>query len=234
MLSSPDEAEIVDLLCRVLDPVGNYRREHIKPSTGKSSRKRKRKRRVAKSTQDAAPATDAEPAPPAPEVSSHITLGFNTTIRRLELLSAVSRPQSLGGEISAKSEDETGKSIRLLPSLSAVFICRTGLPPILTSSLPLLAATASSAFPKEPPIRLVPLSKAAEDKLAIALHQPKVGFVGLQADAPAAEILTTLVRDRIPPVDVPWLREASSSTYLPVKVRRTEVNVRPRKKKVEQ
>ena len=232
MLSSTDEADIVDLLCRVLDPVGNYRREHIKPSRGKSSRKRKR--RVAKSTQDAAPATDVKPAPPTPEISSHITLGFNATIRRLELLSAVSRPQSLGREIITEFEDETVESIQLLPFLSAVFICRTGLPPILTSSLPLLAATASSAFPKEPPIRLVPLDKAAEEKLAKALHQPKVGFVGLQSDVPAAEILTTLVRDRVQPVDVPWLREASSGTYLPVKVRGAEVNVRPRKKKAAQ
>ena len=224
MLSSNDEADIVELLCRLLEPIGIHRRAHVKPSKGKSSRKRKRK-----SSQGAASTVDAAPAPPTTTVSSHITLGFNTTIRLLESLSAASRPQSLGGASPEPSKDAAAKSIELMTPLSAVFVCHTGLPPLLTSSLPLLAATASLAFPKEPPIRLVPLGKIAGDRLAQALHQPTVRFVGLQSDTPAAESLLELVRERVQPVDVPWLKETSAGAYLPVKIRKTEVKVGPKK-----
>jgi ribonuclease P/MRP protein subunit POP3 len=228
LLSSNDEADIVDLLCRLLEPIGNYRREHIKPSRGKSSRKKKRKRIF---TQFAATATDAGPAAPMPDIFSHIALGFNTTIRHLESLSATSRPQSLRGPSLEGSKEAATKSVEPLAPLSAVFVCLTGLPPILTSSLPLLTATASLAFPEEPPILLVPLRKIAGDKMAQALHQPKVGFVALQSDIPTAGNLIDLVRNRVQLVDVPWLKEASSGTYLPVKVRQTEVKVGPKKEK---
>jgi hypothetical protein len=130
------------------------------------------------------------------------------TIRHLESLSAISRPQPLGGPTLEQS-----KSIGQLAPLSAVFVCRAGLPPILTSSLPLLTATASLAFPEEPPTRLIHLGKTAGDRLAQVLHQPTVGFIGLRSDTAITKNLIALVRDRIQPVDVPWLREAGSTTY---------------------
>jgi ribonuclease P/MRP protein subunit POP3 len=222
VLSSDDEADIVDHLSRLLEPIGNYRRDHIKPSKGKSCRKRNRKRRL---TQDAPIVADSRPVPPTPDIFDHITLGLNTTVRHLESLSAISKPQSVGRASIDVSEDAAVKAVEPLGPLSAVFVCRTGLPLILTSSLPLLAATASLAFPEEPPIRLVPLGKKAGEKLARILHQPKVGFIGLQSDASRAGNIIDLVRDRVQPVDVPWLKEASSGTYLPVKVRQTVVKV---------
>lgn len=214
VLSSQDEADIVDLLCQLLEPIGQHRREYLKPSRGSSSRKRKRKA-----------VQHATPTPPTPAISSHITLGFNTTIRHLESLSAISRPQPLGGPTLEQS-----KSIGQLAPLSAVFVCRAGLPSILTSSLPLLTATASLAFPEEPPTRLIQLGKIAGNRLAQALHQPTVGFIGLRSDTAIAKNLIALVRDRVQPVDVPWLREAVSTTYLPVKIKQTEVQVGPKKK----
>ena len=219
-MSSQDEADVVDLLCQLLEPIGQHRREYLKPSRGSSSRKRKRK-----AAQHATTSTDTTPTPPNPAISSHITLGFNTTIRHLESLSAISRPQPLGGP-----NLEQSKSIGQLAPLSAVFVCRAGLPPILTSSLPLLTATASLAFPEEPPTRLIHLGKIAGDRLAQSLHQPTVGFIGLRSDTAIAKNLIALVRDRVQPVDVPWLREAGSTTYLPVKIKQTEAQVGPKKR----
>jgi ribonuclease P/MRP protein subunit POP3 len=217
VLTSQDEADIVDLLCRQLETVGNYRRENIKPSKGKSSRRRKRRL-----MQDGAATTHSRTAPPLPDIFSYITLGFNTTVRHLESLAAISRPPLLG--------EATLEQPKIAP-LSAVFVCRTGLPAILTSSLPLLAATASLAFPHESPIRLVPLGKAAGDKLAQTLHQPRVGFIGLLSHTSAAENLIGLVRTRVQPVDIPWLKETNSGAYLPVKVRQTKIKVGPKKEK---
>lgn len=225
MLSSSNEADIADLLCKLLEPVGNFRREHIKPSKGNSSRKRKRN--LAKA---AVAGNDFKTAPP-PEIFSHITLGFNSTVRHLESLSEFSKPLSLVETSLEASRDVSAGSVDQLSPLSAVFVCLTGLPPILTSSLPLLAATASLASIEEPPILLVPLGKVAGEKLAQAVHQPRVGFVGLLSDTSTAENLMDLVRTHVQPVGVPWLKEADSGTYLPAKIRQTEVKVGLKKEK---
>jgi ribonuclease P/MRP protein subunit POP3 len=226
VLTSQDEADIVDLLCRQLETVGNYRRENIKPSKGKSSRRRKRRL-----MQDGAATTHSRTAPPLPDIFSYITLGFNTTVRHLESLAAISRPPLLGEATLEQPKYAAAQPVEQIAPLSAVFVCRTGLPAILTSSLPLLAATASLAFPHESPIRLVPLGKAAGDKLAQTLHQPRVGFIGLLSHTSAAENLIGLVRTRVQPVDIPWLKETNSGAYLPVKVRQTKIKVGPKKEK---
>jgi len=79
---------------------------------------------------------------------------------------------------------------------------------------------------------LIPLGEEAGNKIAHAVHQPKVGFVGLQLDAPGAMGLIDLLRTNIQAVDVPWLRESCSPTYLPVKVKQTAVKVGQKKEKV--
>jgi len=217
----------VELLCRLLDPVGQHRKEHIKPSKGKRSRKRKRQ-----SAEKDAASVAVVAIPPAPEITSYLTLGFNTTVRYLENLSVASRPQTLTntGIQASKETSETSRSPRM--PLAAVFVCRTNLPPILTSVLPLLTETASLAYPQEQPIRLISLSEKAEARLAQALHQPKVGFIGLQSNAPGARGLIELVRDSIEPVDVPWLKEAGSAKYMPPKVLKKNVKIGQKKQKI--
>jgi hypothetical protein len=73
------------------------------------------------------------------------------------------------------------------------------------------------------------LGKVAGEKLAQTLHQPRVGFIGLLSETSAAENLMDLVRTRVKPVDIPWLKEACSGAYLPVKVRQTKIKIGPKK-----
>ena len=109
--------------------------------------------------------------------------------------------------------------------ISVVFVCRSTLPPMLTTSLPTLAATASLAFPYEPATRLVPLSAKAEARLAEVLRQPKVGFVGILSNAPKSKSLVDFVQETVDAIDVPWLRESSKGEYLPVKTQTVDVSV---------
>jgi len=215
VISQEDEQTILELLCRLLQPIGDYRRQHIRPSKGKRRNKRKRNEEEEHAT--GLNRMFAEEAVPRPQIQDYLTTGFNSIVRSLEATSQISRPVPISQHHSdiQKRPDETA-------ALSAVFVCRSILPRILLSSLPLLAATASLARPQSPPIRLVSLSDSAEVKLAQAMHQARVGFVGIREDAPDAKALLGFVRNAIDPVDVPWLDETASARYLPVQINSTE------------
>lgn len=95
-----------------------------------------------------------------------------------------------------------------------------------------MVATASLAQPQASPIRLVQLSGNAEEQLTAALRQPRVGFVGVQVDAPDAELLLAIVRAAIRPVQVPWLDGSQSPRYLPAQIEDVETSMglkKPRK-----
>ena len=115
-------------------------------------------------------------------------------------------------------------------NLAVVFVCRSVLPDPITASIPLLVATASLAQPQSPPIRLVQLSAKVESKLAEALHQPRVGFVGLRRDMPGADVLMAIVDNVIDPVRVPWLDSSENPQYLPVQIESTETSIGSKKK----
>ena len=224
--SPADEADIVALLCTLLEPIGAYRRQYTKHSKGRRPSSRKRKRT---STNQNPPAMPHQPTPPPPEISAHILVGFNTNVRFLESLAKRSKPRGFANSSSKSLPTPTMETHGNLVSLPVVFVCRDSLPSLLTASLPILAAAASSGLPEEPPVRLVPLRKESEEKLVQALNQPKAGFVGVMSSAPGSEGLVEIVRKRVGSVDVPWLQEVASGQYLPVDIRQTEVQRGPRR-----
>lgn len=142
-----------------------------------------------------------------PEVASHLTVGFNSTNRQLEE--------------EAQRFDQGDVSI-VSRRLAAVFVPRSDQAPILASHVPLLVHRASLATPASPATRLVNLSKGAEARLCAALHLPRVSFVGLFEDAPNATALIDLVRERVAPIEVPWLKAVSLGLYMPVEIKAIE------------
>jgi RNase P subunit Pop3 len=84
-----------------------------------------------------------------------------------------------------------------------------------------LVGGASARCATKSAIRLVGLPQDAEKRLAEALHQPRVGFVGLLESAPAAKALLDLVKDKVSPVDTPWAASDLNAQYLPVEVKTT-------------
>jgi len=92
----------------------------------------------------------------------------------------------------------------------------------LQEHLPQLAATASRANPDLPATRLVQLPKGCDGQLCQALRLQRVSFIGLLDGAPYFQPLIDLIREHIPEIEIPWLQEATRSTYLPVKIKAVE------------
>lgn len=193
------EESAVGLLELVLVPIGEYRRAQSKlPSV----RHRPKRRGGNPEVND-----NSAPETALPPIHSHLTIGFNSTVKSLESLVRTRCPGPKSGTPG------------LPPAILAiVFVCRSKLPSIMTSSLPVLVAAASLALPREQSIRLVSLSEGASIRLAQTLDQPRVGVIGVRGDAPATRELIEYVRAKIDCVDVPWLREDKHPSYLPVNV----------------
>lgn len=152
-------------------------------------------------------------------MQSHLTIGFNTTTRYLETLAQRLAPSKDSGQ-------GPNPDMVLGPKapLAAIFIPRSDRPSIMHSHLPLLTKTASLATPSSPPIRLVMLRKGAEERLGAALALPRVGLIGLIEGAPDSKGLIDFIRVCVSQVEVPWVQEAMTGQYLPVKVNEIETS----------
>ena len=208
MIAKDDEKRIIQHLVDLLRLIGDYRRRNVIPSKGKRSKNRKRT--------DGEPDNDEE----MPSIFNHLTIGFNSTVRSLETMSRRANPSILRNSIPSLQQAEEPSS-----NLSVVFVCRSVINDAVTSSIPLMIVTASLAEPQTPPVRLVQLSTNAANGLAKALYQPRVAFVGIQTDAPDVDVILSLVRAAVAPVQVPWLEAVTSARYLPVQIESTETRI---------
>ena len=155
-----------------------------------------------------------------PEIYDHLTIGFNATVRRLELVASSREPKILSDDTNTSAaQDDTATK------LSVVFVCRKSLPDTMTSSLPSLMAASSSAGERA---KLVDISTEAEELIARALHQPRVGVLGIEVATPGADALLRAVQDNIPAIEVPWLDQKMPPTYNSVKI---HTSVTPAKSK---
>lgn len=155
----------------------------------------------------------AEPAPLPPEIAASLSIGFNSTERRLEAAAQRAAPIAISNQGSSDARQTD------LKPLVAVFIDRSGCSPILYSHLPRLLAAASMASPSEPTIQLVTLPKGSTARLSIALHIPRVSILGLEQDAPHTRPLVQFLREHVPPIETPWLRIIQEGWYLPVAIK---------------
>lgn len=205
VLDPDEEAAILALLLPVLSPVGDHRRRHAK-------NKEKKKRPTSTVPEILSEHSGHSSSVPA-QIQDYLTVGFNSTTRKLQSLSAARTPTGL---YKAPSNGET---VRSAGQVAAVFVCRDSLPEIMTSSLPILISTAA---PRETRARLIEISPQAEAKVAHALGLPRVGMLGLEPGAPGTEALLGLVLEKTQVVDVPWLDLTSLPSYVAVQVERME------------
>ena len=155
-----------------------------------------------------------------PSICDHITVGLNSTTRHLERLSSPVIPilskDSIRGNTTTISETADTGVVHREHHLAIIFILQS-CSNIARAHLPILVRTASAAHAALPPTILVPLSVSAQAKLAEALGQPRVGMLGVMEEAPSAHTLIASVRERVPPIEVPWLEEAIAGRYLDMK-----------------
>ena len=160
-----------------------------------------------------------------PNIHEYITLGFNTTTRHLEALSRIPIVHNDARPVAAR-----------LPAarpVAAVFVPSHGHPTIVHDHLPMLCKTASLATPSSLPVRLVFLSKDAEERLASSLKIPRVGPIGLLEDAPGSAPLINYVREMVPALEVPWLHKMIAGIYIPVEIKaiHTTAPIEPKAKR---
>ncbi|EXJ89269.1 hypothetical protein A1O3_02335 [Capronia epimyces CBS 606.96] len=203
-VSADQEQAILRLLLPLLQPIGEFRRDYIPQSKGRG-----RAGKTHKTENGSVPEW-------MPELYNHLTIGFNSTVRRLESLAHTRKPAN----IALTTSNPPGKPEI---NLSVVFVCRQNLPDIMISSLPLLMATSA---PKSNRSKLVELTSQAEAKIALALQQPRVGVLGCEEGAPGAETLLRFVSEMVDAVDVSWLEQPGNPVYYPAKVKTTEVEAK--------
>jgi len=222
-----------------LSPIGQYRISHVPASTGKRSKKRKRK--DAKLAEE----SSALQRPPPPHILSSIVVGLNNITRVLEASSQrfptdVQDPEltSQGDSQSQVRQNEACSSTgqkRNTPDFPAitdrttspsshfsVIFVLSSLPPVLMEHLPQLVATSALAHPELPMTRLVQLRKDCGGRLCTALGLQRVSAIGILDGAPHSKSLLDIVREQVSVIRVPWLQEAKDNQYLPVKIRAVE------------
>lgn len=169
-------------------------------------------------------------SPPVPELSYHLLLGLASITRHLELLARTTRASGTYGSSSGRStaslfrpdnvgEADPEQAIKTkIQHLAAVFVCCSSQSPVFHAHLPQLVAAASLTRPLSQQTRLVRLPQGCESRLSLSLALPRVSFIGILEDAPHSKPLVHLVRDVVPVIEVPWLKEAQKAQYMPVKV----------------
>ncbi|KAL6702487.1 RNase P and RNase MRP subunit [Coniothyrium glycines] len=173
-----DQDIILELLCNLLQPIGDHRRIHSPPSKGK-----KRKRSTCRDA-----ATNATSRPSSPSISKHLLIGLNSVTRHLEARAAATAPPT--APISEKLESAHDNSAAKPLSFVVLTHPKPSLSPA-HAHLPTLVHLASKSSPSSSSssTRLVPLSTSSDVRLATALHIPRVGALAVFEDAPGAKAL---------------------------------------------
>ncbi|KAI1768828.1 hypothetical protein GGR53DRAFT_312506 [Hypoxylon sp. FL1150] len=195
-----DQETILELLCALLAPLGQYRSTHVHVSKGKRDRRRKRK--------VSGTSPNGLPPPPVPEIQSHIDVGLAAVTRSLQ------KAASEGWEVESNPERELPSAAPPAPPYAAIFVARSGQPSALNSHLPQMIAVASTSHPSQPPIRLVGLSKSYGDRLSESLGIPRVSCIGLRQNALNSKALVEFTRQHVPAIEIKWLDEARRAEYL--------------------
>ncbi|PTB67812.1 hypothetical protein BBK36DRAFT_1193868 [Trichoderma citrinoviride] len=211
VISIDDQDSILELLCQYayppphLKPPNTHRRLHIKPSKGKRAAKREKKTKM--KVDELSDSIKME-APPLPELSASVDIGFNSITKTL-------------GSLTQPS-DGTAHSTK---GYSMVFVARGSQSPAFNNHFPQMVAAASRNLPDKEKIRLVGFSKPCSERLGSVLGIPRVSSVAISPHAPGADALFALVQSTVSPVESPWLNEAAVTTYKPTRIASLETTI---------
>ncbi|KAL0473238.1 hypothetical protein QR685DRAFT_491560 [Neurospora intermedia] len=219
-ISQEDQDAILELLCHLLSPLGQYRKAFVIPSKGK------RKRKLVEQQGDG----QTSLVPPAPEIAAYVDVGLSTISRNLQDLSAVAvsekAEEAKGGEHDRKVSNGSKKA-----PYSVIFVARSGQSSAFNCHFPQMVAVASKSQSPEQKMRLVGFSKSCEERLATALGIPRVSSIALRADAPQGNGLLDFVRKNVAPIEVAWLQEADSGKFLETNIEAVPTKIGSKKTK---
>lgn len=219
-----------------MDSVAPYRFS-LHPSKGKRHARSKSKE-ARDEPKSNAQSADTYTALPSPAILPHITIGFNSTLRKLQSQAASSTPPEVIREGYSEQNPSSTETANLArgpgtqtnegpdsgerniaeSGLAAIFVCSKNMADILLNHLPILAYFASRLRPSDAAVLLIRLPDSAEARLSEILAQPHASVLGILQDAPESKTLLEFVRERVPVTQVPWLQQAASGMYQPLHV----------------
>lgn len=157
---------IIDLLERLLTSIGKYN-SLVKEENDKSK------------------------LPEKPEIFNQVTIGFNSTVSKLE--------NQAQARFYNKSKGKNDENF----IIQYLFVAKRDInPSILTNFFPTLAFTASSSTKR---IKLVQLPKGTMDRLSKCTNLSNVGVVGMTGNFKDATSLYEIVDSNVKDVEMPWL-----------------------------
>ncbi|KAF4953439.1 hypothetical protein FGADI_6003 [Fusarium gaditjirri] len=207
-----DQDTILELLCDLLSPIGQYRQTQIKRSKGKRSSQKE------KSAKKTVHASEQPPVPPMPEIEARIDIGLNSITRNLQLYSR---------QATESMDDEPDRQYAM------VFVARGDQTSTFNCHFPQMIGAASRKISPERKIRLVGISKPCSERLSSCLGVPRVSSVAICMDAPGAGALQEFVMKKVAPVEASWLDVSSDAQYLTPKINAIETTVGPKRASVE-
>ncbi|SPO02794.1 uncharacterized protein DNG_05469 [Cephalotrichum gorgonifer] len=212
-VETADQDTILELLCSLLEPLGQHRRRHLQPSKGKGAKKRKR------NTPSANSSSDIQQVPATPEISKYVDVGLASISRGLEQLSSAAElhPPVPPEEQSRPTESDA-------VAYSVIFVARSGQSTAFHCHYPQMVAVASRSPSCSHPIRLVGFSAPCAERLCVALGVPRVSAIGLRDGAPNAGALLDYVREHVAPVSMSWISPDPSQAlrYLGANIKAVE------------
>lgn len=178
----------------------------MKPSKGKRSRAKKRKRDQVDAKSEEADTV----VPPPPAVAWCVDVGLSLITRNLQ-----SRADHTSPTEAAKEKGVTKPP----NAYTLIFVVRSGPPSAFFNHLPQMVAVASKSWGFSQPVRLVGFSKSCEERLSACLGIPRVTSLAIrQDDSAQLKALVDFVQKRVPPVRAPWLDEAGLAEFRETKV----------------
>ncbi|EAU92807.2 hypothetical protein CC1G_01852 [Coprinopsis cinerea okayama7 len=210
---------VLAYLLTLLDGVASCHREHCR-----LSRKRKRAEKAAQSNKKRTlDAGKAEPSqkdqemedavilpdvtlPPKPTIMAHMVLGINAVTKRLE-----HQARQVRRIVLARPPED--QSLETKPPIAYVFACRAEVnPSILIDHLPPLVAACNSATGKQF-VKLVPLPKDSEQRLAESLGIRSASIIAIDAQYPGLPELAARL-ESVPLLTASWLTPSAVPTQL--------------------
>lgn len=201
----------------LLEPVGYYRREHVKPSKGKRSAKADN---AAKKSQKH---TAADMAVPPPELISKMDVGLHAITRNLETRS--------GCEAGDHTSPPAEKGDTTDEPYSMIFVTRGDQSSAFNCHFPRMVAAASKDIDTDSRTRLVGFSKPCSERLSKCLNIARVSSIALSQDAPGSKALWDFVREKVETIDASWLEKSKKGSYHPTQINSIETTVGQKKMK---
>ncbi|CAG8784314.1 15531_t:CDS:2 [Racocetra persica] len=209
-VSLEDQQIILEELCDLLSAVGDYKRKKV---TYRRNLRLNRRKGV---TIDDETVTSSKSIalPPPPPILSHIVIGINDVTRHLEqtispnIKTNFKRKYAQGfldPLISTNTNNQLTNPSPIviqnehLTSLRMIFVCKADIsPPHLCAHLPIMSSIARDVL-------LVPLPSGAEELISNKLGIRRASCIGVKIKTPEFDGIYKLAKDKVGPVNAPWL-----------------------------